>query len=99
MGISPVRISAGLRVGFWNPQPREFHKPFRCVGHYAGPDLGEQIPGTLLQQALMEGVLNFRVGVLFRPDLGRRQSLETILVLENYFPEMFDYETWEKATG
>lgn len=47
----------------------------------------------------MEGVLNFRVGVLFRPDLGRRQSLETILVLENYFPEMFDYETWEKATG
>jgi hypothetical protein len=45
----------------------------------------------------MEGDLAFRVGVLFRPDRWPRQNLETILILENYFPEMWNYDTWESA--
>jgi len=46
----------------------------------------------------MEGTLKFRVGVLFRPDLGGKR-LETILILETYIEEMFEYEDWEAATG
>ena len=42
----------------------------------------------------MEGTLEFSVGVLFRPDLGKRQKLETILILNNWIPEMFTYEDW-----
>ncbi len=94
-----MRVTSGLRVGFWNQNPTEFHKPFRPMGVYVGPDLGDHIPGTRLQQPLMEGELKLRVGVLFRPDLGKYQKLETILILENFFPEMFNYEHWEKATG
>lgn len=90
-----MRISSGLRVGFWKAQ----WPPFQCVGHYAGPDLGDHIPGQMLTQELMEGKLEFTVGVLFRPDLNRAQRLETILILTQYIPEMFEYEDWSKATG
>lgn len=92
-----MRISAGLRVGFWNPNTAHWTgQAFRPVGYYNGPDLGDYIPGQRLSQNLMEGELKFRVGVLFRPDLGKRQQLETILILENYIEDMFDYEHWVK---
>ena len=100
-----VRVVPGTRVGFWRPGPHaasylEKHKhAFIHKGFYVGPDLGEHIPGIKLAQPLMEGNLLLRVGVLFRPDLGKRQRLETILILENFIPEMFDYEHWETATG
>jgi hypothetical protein len=97
--VDKVNISAGLRVGFWNSSPGYGKTPFDCVGHYSGPPLGDRIPGTSLEQKLMEGTLRFRVGVLFRPDLGKRQCLETILILQTYIPEMFEYEDWEAATG
>ena len=94
--VERMRISAGLRVGFWEPDAHAKHRrsPFTCKGYYDGPDLGEFVPGTRLVQKLMEGELVFRVGVLFRPDLGKRQQLETILILENWIPEMFNYEDW-----
>jgi hypothetical protein len=69
------------------------------MGIYVGPDLGDHIPGAKLSQPLMEGELKLSVGVLFRPDRGKHQRVETILILENYIPEMFNYEHWEKATG
>lgn len=105
METMAVRITSGLRIGFWygdtsHAPPMEKHKhAFQCVGHYAGPDLGDHIIGSKLEQKLMEGTLRFSVGVLFRPDLGKRQRLETILILEKYIPEMFNYEHWEAATG
>jgi len=90
-----MRISAGLRVGFWKQNNNHFDgSPFVPKGYYTGPDLGEHIPGTKLEQKLMEGTLTFSVGVLFRPDLNVRQRLETILILENWIPEMFEYEDW-----
>ena len=100
-----VRILPGTRVGFWYSGPHsapllELHKrAFVPRGVYIGPDLGDHIVGTRLSQPLMEGELFFRVGVLFRPDLGKRQRLETILMLENWIPEMFNYEHWEALTG
>lgn len=93
-----LRITAGLRIGYW--VPGKYHRePFSCVGHYNGPDLGDHISGSRLKQELMEGTLEFDVGVLFRPDLGRKQCLETILIIRNYIPEMFEYEDWEAARG
>ena len=90
-----MRIRSGLRVGFW--KPNNYHhqgSPFIPKGYYTGPDLGDHVPGTVLEQPLMEGTLEFSVGVLFRPDLGKRQKLETILILNNWIPEMFTYEDW-----
>ena len=95
--VKEVNISAGLRVGFWTPKPLAGHSPFTPKGIYCGPDLGDLIPGTRMNQELMEGTLTFQVGVLFRPDLGRRQRLETILILRTWIPEMFEYEDWEAA--
>jgi hypothetical protein len=97
MVVDEMRIDAGLRVGYWNPSPGWGKTPFTPKGYYRGPYLGEKVPGELLQQELMEGTLYFRVGVLFRPDLNVRQRLETILILENSIPEMFQYEDWEAA--
>lgn len=94
-----MRVTTGLRVGFWNPNPPERYKPFRPMGVYVGPDLGDHIPGAKLVQPLMEGELQLRVGVLFRPDLGKHQKLETILIIDKYIPEMFNYEHWESAIG
>lgn len=97
MGDLDVRVTAGLRVGFWDPTKfRPMGEPFKCVGFYAGRDLGEHTIGTVLTQKLMEGTLRFKVGFLFRPDLGRRQRIETILILLNWIPEMFEYEDWAK---
>lgn len=99
MAVDNVRIASGLRVGFWEPNPAWNKTPFTCVGHYNGPSLGDQLPGWRGQQELIEGTLKFRVGVLFRPDLGKRQRLETILILETYIEEMFEYEDWEAAVS
>lgn len=94
-GVNQLRISAGLRVGFWNHTATPWTGgPFKPKGFYTGPDLGHHLPGSRLQQNLIEDTLLFRVGVLFRPDLGKYQRLETILILENWIPEMFDYEDW-----
>ncbi len=92
--VKPMRISAGIRVGFWKPGAWGT-SPFQVKGVYAGLDLGDRVPGEKLQQELMEGTLTFRVGVLFRPDLNTKQKLETILILETWIPEMFEYEDWE----
>lgn len=96
MVVDTMRITEGIRVGFWRggTQFDHFHA-FKPMGIYRGPDLGDHIPGTRLTQKLMEGDLTFKVGVLFRPDLGKRQKLETILILTNWIPEMFEYEDWE----
>ena len=97
--VNKVKISAGLRVGFWNPSPMWGVSPFTCVGYYNGPPLGDQLPGWRGEQELMEGSLKFSAGVLFRPDLGKRNCLETILILDNFIEEMFEYEDWEASTG
>jgi hypothetical protein len=97
--VDTMMISSGLRIGFWSQYPKEHRKPFTCVGHYTGLPLGDQLPGWRGEQELMEGTLRFRIGVLFRPDLGKYNRLETIMILENYIEEMFDYEDWEAATG
>lgn len=97
-GVRSVRVVAGTRIGFWKVDNYSFNgSPFDCLGYYTGPDLGDHIPGTRLQQNLMEGELIFQVGVLFRPDLSKRQRLETILILVKYIPEMFEYEHWERT--
>lgn len=93
--MDQLKISSGLRVGFWKKNSTQWTGgPFEPKGYYTGPDLGDHLPGARLEQHLMEGTLTFRVGVLFRPDLGKRQKLETILILENWIPEMFEYEDW-----
>lgn len=95
--VQAMKISAGLRVGFWDHTKTPWTGgPFKPIGYYDGPDLGNHIPGTILEQKLMEGTLEFSVGVLFRPDLGKRQRLETILIIKKYVPEMFDYEDWKR---
>ena len=96
--MNKVNVTAGLRVGFWRPG-RWGETPFQCVGHYSGNPLGNRIPGETFSQELMEGTLKFKVGVLFRPDLGRKQRLETILIIEQFIPEMFEYEDWDSAAG
>lgn len=100
-----VRITPGTRVGFWYdryhavPLEEKHKHAFQAKGIYTGPDLGDHLIGTVLSQPLMEGELRFSVGVLFRPDRGKHQKLETILILENWIPEMFQYEHWEEGTG
>jgi len=93
--VRAMRIVAGLRVGFWDQKATQWTGgAFKSKGYYNGPNLGDHVPGVRLEQKLMEGSLFFRVGVLFRPDLGKNQRLETILILENFIPEMFEYEDW-----
>lgn len=99
-----MRVPSGVRAGFWYPGPHIMCPPmekwkhaFKPVATYNGPDLGDPVIGQKFQQSLLEGVLEFSVGVLFRPDRGKRQRLETILILHNYIPEMFDYADWEKC--
>jgi hypothetical protein len=85
-----MRIVKGTRCGFWGP-------PFECVGWWTGPD----IVGSLHQemhQELDEGLLTFKIGMLFRHDLGKDQKFEVILILENFIPEMFEYQTWDKLS-
>lgn len=94
--VRAVRVTAGTRVGFWRDGRGDYRRAFDCRGFYTGPDLGDHLPGAKLEQPLMEGTLKFRVGVLFRPDLNKRQRLETVLLLENWIPEMFEYEDWDQ---
>jgi len=95
---SSMNIAPGLRVGFWEggAWASKRQSPFHPKGFYTGPIVENVLPGLVMEQELMEGTLSFRVGVLFRPDLGKRHRLETILILQNYIPEMFDYETWSE---
>lgn len=99
-----LRVPSGVRAGFWYPGPHacaheeKWKRAFKPVATYIGPDLGDPIIGTKFEQNLMEGPLRFRVGVLFRPDRGPKQRLETILILENFYEEMFDYSDWEKLS-
>lgn len=92
-----AHVGPGLRVGFWNPNGGHWKKAFRPMGTYEGPPMGDLIVGTRMEQKLMEGTVKFSVGVLFRPDRGKRQRLETILIIDHYVPEMWDYEHWEKT--
>ena len=89
--VEPRKIFAGIRIGFWNVYEGKivggWDRPFTCVGMYLGEPLGEHLPGTLIRQELIEGTLEFRVGVL--------GCLETILIIQEYVPEMFEYEDWE----
>lgn len=84
-----MKVVSGTRCGFWRP-------PFDCVGIYVGPDIEGCSIHQLIEQPLVEGILRFRVGILFRNDLNINQKLEPILMLENFIPEMFNYTTWEK---
>lgn len=99
-----MRVPTGVRAGFWYPGPHYSVSPlekwksaFRPIATYNGSDLGDPIIGTRFHQKLMDGTLEFSVGILFRPDRGKYQKLETILILHNYFEEMFDYSDWEKC--
>lgn len=96
-----MRVPSGVRAGFWYPGPHfmcppmeKWKEAFKPIATYNGPDLGDSVIGQKFQQSLLEGVLEFSVGVLFRPDRGKKQRLETILILHNYIPEMFDYADW-----
>lgn len=90
-------VHPGLRIGWW--KPGKYHRePFLCLGHYTGENIGDHVVGTLITQKLMDGELTFRTGVLFRPDLGRKDRLETILILDNYVEEMWEYDSWERAS-
>lgn len=100
-----MRFPSGVRAGFWYPGPHlnvppmeKWKHAFKPIGLYVGPDLGDPIIGTKFEQKLMEGSLFFRIGVLFRPDRGSKQRLETILILESFYEEMFDYSDWEKLS-
>ena len=94
MESTVVRISAGLRVGWWQPGHKD--GPFVCLGLYTGPDIGDWIVGQSLMQELPDGnTVMFTVGVLFRPDLNKRQRLETILMLDSAPKSMWEYDTWE----
>ena len=89
-----MRITAGLRVGWWEPGIEG--GPFLCVGFYTGPDIGDWIAGQALEQELPDGqTVRFKVGVLFRKDLNKAQRLETILMLDAAPQSMWDYDTWE----
>jgi len=66
------------------------------MGIYEGPILGDVIVGSKFNVELMEGTFQFSVGVLFRPDLGKRQRLETILIIDKYVKEIWDYEGWDR---
>jgi hypothetical protein len=94
--VTSMRISGGIRIGHWNPEPGWGNTPFSCVGFYYGPELGDKIPGEKITWPLLDGNLVMRVGVLFRPDLGKRQKLETILILESYVEEMWEYDDFQK---
>ena len=93
--VDTMMARSGMRIGFWDPHPVKRSECFRAVGVYNGPDLGDIIPGSSFEQELMEGTLKFKFGVLFRPDLGKRQSLEPILIIMKYVPEMFEYDNWD----
>jgi hypothetical protein len=92
--VDSVNINTGLRIGFWNLSGGylvdDWSKPFVCVGVYLGDPLGPHLPGSLIKQELDEGTLEFQVGIL----MGRRCQ-ETILIIQAYVPEMFEYEDWE----
>ena len=47
-------------------------------------------------QSLKEGDVVFTVGVLFRNDMNKNQRRETILILHEWVPEMFNYYDWEE---
>lgn len=94
MAINDVRVSGGTRIGYW--RLTEHHKPFHPIGYYYGPDLGSQIPGKRLIWPLIDGELIMKVGVLFRPDLGKYQKLETVLIVLNYVEEMWDYDDFQR---
>tara|TARA_R110000772_G_scaffold30806_4_gene76481 strand:+ start:1692 stop:1973 length:282 start_codon:yes stop_codon:yes gene_type:complete len=85
-----MMVTSGLRVGFWNDT-------FECIGVYQGPELGFHQPGTELKQDLAEGEVRFKIGVLFNNELHESQKRETILILIDYVPEMFDYNDWQTA--
>lgn len=91
-------VSQGLRVGFWNPNGGHWKKAFKQMGFYHGPVLGDVIVGSKFDVKLMEGTFRFSVGVLFRPDRGKRQRLETILIIEDYVKEIWDYDGWDRDT-
>lgn len=91
-----MRVVAGTRIGFWNNNATKWDgNAFIPKGYYRGEICGDFIPGTVLEQHLEEGVVRFRVGVLFRPDLNKNQRLETILIFETYVPEMWRYNDWD----
>lgn len=103
-----TRFNPGIRFGFWYPGPHvgvgsveSWKHAFRPLGIYSGPTLldpsGEDpVVGTEFVQQLMEGELRFSVGVLFRPDRGPKQRLESIIIIRKFIPEMFDYTDWPK---
>jgi len=96
--VSSMKINAGIRIGYWKPGYRPEGGAFNCVGFYYGPDLGDLLPGAPISWNLMDGELKMKVGVLFRPDLGKRQRLETILIITNYVEEMWEYDDFQQES-
>jgi len=94
--VDTMNVRAGTRIGYWHNVYRRVGGPFDCIGFYYGPDLNDKIPGEIIQWNLVDGPLILRVSVLFRPDLSKRQRLETILIVEQYQEEMWDYADFQK---
>jgi hypothetical protein len=91
-----MRVVPGTRIGYWKPNMGTWKQAFKPIGVFVGDDMGDIIAGTVMHQELMEGTLKFQVGVLFRPDRGKHQKLETVLIIIEMISEMFEYTDWEK---
>lgn len=93
-----MRMPCNPRIGFWGNYG--FQKPFKPLGRWVGEQLPNELVGYTFRQHLMEGVLEYRVNVLFDREKPRREQLETILMLMTRDVEiieaMWQYETWER---
>jgi hypothetical protein len=66
-----------------------------------GPPLPDVVLGSSIEQELPEGILNFRLGVLYNRQKPRKEQLEWILILETKDPDilqaMWKYpEFWKR---
>ena len=88
-----------IRIGLWRNYG--YHDPFRSTGWWVGPSLGNFMPGQNFHQDIEEGRLEFSVGILYRPDRGKREKVEIILKLKTIdkaiTEAMWSYNTWEKV--
>ncbi len=95
--VVDMHVATGTRIGLWRPGSKG--GPFIELGLYMGPALEDPLIGKKFVQKLLDGMLEFEVSVLFRPDLGRKKCLETILIINHYVEEMWEYDDHWKRTS
>jgi hypothetical protein len=90
--ISPVRIGLWGNYGPW--------KPFRSLGLWIGPDLGDILVGQKFVQKLPSGIVKYHFNVLFDRQKPRKEQLENVLVLDTKDPklleELWAHPNWKK---